>query len=291
MPRYFEPGHVLNKPSPLFDRIDLSRLDELKAKYGGQQKTQSAAPAAVVLPTTAAEATKAVADQAEKVRALKASGVEKAVWQPEVDLLLKLKKHMASLSTTAGPSAAASQSKVMFTVATKAVANQAEKVRLLKASGAAKIDWQPEVDLLLKLKKQLASVTPAPIVIPTSPEELARALFNQAEKVRLLKAKGGPKIEWEAEEDIMLKLKAKLDTFPSATAAAATLAPRPPEEVAAEKAVADQAEKVRQLKTGGAAKSVWQPEVDRLLALKQQLTALTGVEAAPAPSKKASKKK
>lgn len=49
-----------------------------------------------------------------------------------------------------------------------------------------------------------------------------------------------------------------------------------------EAAVAKQAEKVRSLKTSGADKKVWQPEVDILLDLKKKLTAATGAPAAPA---------
>lgn len=43
------------------------------------------------------EAEKAVEDQGLKVRDLKASGVEKAQWQPEVTILLELKKQLANL--------------------------------------------------------------------------------------------------------------------------------------------------------------------------------------------------
>lgn len=190
---------------------------------------------------TAAEATKAVADQAEKVRIIKASGVEKAVWQPEVELLLKLKKQLANLTSTAAPTAPVADSKKVPSVesTTKAIADQAEKVRSLKASGADKATWQPEVETLLKLKKELSSLTAAPSSAPSVAAKPASSV------------------------------------------------------AAAEAAVAKQAEKVRQIKTGGADKAVWQPEVERLLSLKKDLAALTGVvEAIPsAATKKASKKK
>lgn len=245
MPRYFQPGHVLGKPSPLFTRIEQSRLDELKAKYGGQQQQQQQPgnTTATPLPATAAEATKAVSDQGEKVRQLKASGAEKAVWQPEVELLLKLKKHLATLSTSGPTAAAAPQPALSVEEATKAVAEQGEKVRLLKASGVEKSVWQPEVDVLLKLKKQLSGLSPPAAAKPTAQVKPVAPTANGGDAASI------------------------------------------------ERAVAEQAEKVRQLKTGGAAKTVWQPEVDRLLALKKQLTELTGVEAAPAPSKNGSKKK
>lgn len=197
--------------------------------------------------TSVADATKAVADQAEKVRALKASGSEKAVWQPEVELLLKLKKQLTNLgSVAADQSSPVAAKQVPTEDIAKAVADQAEKVRSLKASGAQKSVWQPEVDILLKLKKELGALPSAAPTASTSAQPVAA---------------------------------------PS-SATVATVA-------TAEAAVAAQAEKVRQLKTGGADKAVWQPEVDRLLSLKKDLGALTGVAVATpsGSSKKASKKK
>lgn len=229
---------MLGKPYPLFAKIEQARLEELKAKYGGQQQQTKTAAVAVPVLATAADATKAVADQAEKVRQLKASGVEKAVWQPEVELLLKFKKQLANLSNSSNVSKAEPEKKVSVTDATKAVADQAEKVRSLKASGVEKAVWQPEVDILLKLKKELSSL---PAVTSTS---------------------------------------APAESIPTASL------------VAAEAAVAQQAEKVRQLKSSGADKAVWQPEVERLLSLKKIVSVLTGVEATPsAGTKKANKKK
>lgn len=46
---------------------------------------------------------------------------------------------------------------------------------------------------------------------------------------------------------------------------------------------------VRKLKEGGAEKSIWQPEVNKLLALKNQLSAATGTSV-PAPQSKSKKK-
>lgn len=96
-------GHIIGKPSPLFTKIEQTRIDELKKKYAGVQQPTTK-------PTTKAEATSsnklfdtidecehAVADQGEKVRKLKTSGAEKSVWQPEVTILLELKKQLESL--------------------------------------------------------------------------------------------------------------------------------------------------------------------------------------------------
>lgn len=154
MKRYFLDGHKIGKPSPLFTKIEQVQLDELKAKYGGQQQPKATA-VTTALPVSVADAEKAIAEQGEKVRVLKASGVEKAVWQPEVEILLKLKKRLVELNSAPVPPATSAPS---VGDAEKAVAVQAEKVRLLKTGGADKSVWQPEVEVLLQLKKQLTAL-------------------------------------------------------------------------------------------------------------------------------------
>lgn len=99
MPLLLKAGHKINKPAPLFTKIEQSVIDELKKKYGGVQQAKDATPKPEKskLFDNVAEAEKAVSDQGEKVRKLKGSGVEKAVWQPEVTILLELKKQLANL--------------------------------------------------------------------------------------------------------------------------------------------------------------------------------------------------
>lgn len=98
-------GHKINKPTPLFTKIEQSRVDELKKKYGGSQDQRLARETKVEKSkffSTIEEAEKAVADQGEKVRKLKSSGVEKSIWQPEVNILLELKKQLEGLRTQTG---------------------------------------------------------------------------------------------------------------------------------------------------------------------------------------------
>jgi methionyl-tRNA synthetase len=106
-------GHKINKPNPLFTKIEQTRIDELKAKYGGSQAKPVQKETKVEKSkffSTIEEAEKAVADQGEKVRKLKSSGVEKSVWQPEVNILLELKKQLEGLKTqTADKSAPATK--------------------------------------------------------------------------------------------------------------------------------------------------------------------------------------
>lgn len=85
----------------MFTKIEQATIDELKKKYGGVQQekdaTTRAKPEKSKLFNSVEEAEKAVADQGNKVRDLKASGVEKAVWQPQVTVLQELKKQLANL--------------------------------------------------------------------------------------------------------------------------------------------------------------------------------------------------
>lgn len=83
-------GHKIAKPVPLFTKIEQTRIDELKKKYCGAQETS--APQGSLDVNALNEAIKV---QGEKVRVLKASKVDKAVWQPEVNILLDLKKQLA----------------------------------------------------------------------------------------------------------------------------------------------------------------------------------------------------
>ncbi|CAO1443103.1 unnamed protein product [Diamesa hyperborea] len=237
MTLFMQNGHKINKPIPLFTKIEQAQIDDMKKKYGGvQQPAGKAKPEkSNKLFTSVDEAERAIADQGEKVRKLKTSGVEKAVWQPEVTILLELKKQLTALQTpkAAGPVAAVVDVKALEAK----VAEQGEKVRKLKTSGVEKSVWQPEVAILLELKKQLTAAQAPTAVAPVKVETKPVA----------------------SEQDVK----------------------------AVEAEVAQQGEKVRLLKTGGAEKSVWQPEVEKLLALKAKLTALTGKPAAaPASSKK-----
>lgn len=248
MTLFLRNGHKINKPIPLFTKIEQVQIDEMKKKYGGVQQTGGKAKPekSNKLFTSVDEAELAITDQGEKVRKLKSSGVEKAVWQPEVTILLELKKQLTALQT---PKAAGTEKDETKSVVTEKdvkaleseVAEQGEKVRKLKTSGVEKALWQPEVAILLELKKQLLAMqTP--------------------------KAAGAEKVESKpvaSEQDIK----------------------------ALESEVAQQGEKVRQLKAGGAEKNIWQPEVEKLLALKTKLTALTGQPAVAPASSKSKKKK
>ncbi|XP_073323866.1 methionine--tRNA ligase, cytoplasmic [Pagrus major] len=113
-------GHRVGTVSPLFQKLEMDQIEALKKRFGGQQMTAQKAAntqaAAVPAPAAAAAAaaaaaevasvngvdpekakqlTQAVAEQGDKVRALKAQKAEKAVITAEVAKLLDLKKQLA----------------------------------------------------------------------------------------------------------------------------------------------------------------------------------------------------
>lgn len=171
MRQFFESGHKIGKPVPLFAKIEPAKADEFKKTYGGSQAGQSPANADAKAEKTtfqtAAEAEAAVAAQGEKVRVAKASGVEKAVWQAEVVILLDYKKQLVELQKIAAVPApskiTATEAVVSASVSAndleRRIAKQAEKVRELKSSTSDKTVWTPEVNVLLALKKELAALT------------------------------------------------------------------------------------------------------------------------------------
>uniref|UniRef100_A0A1B6DHK9 Methionine--tRNA ligase, cytoplasmic n=2 Tax=Clastoptera arizonana TaxID=38151 RepID=A0A1B6DHK9_9HEMI len=100
--QYLQSGHIIGKPSPLFSKIEMSTVEELKARFSGRQKSSTPDLTTPLSSTNiSSEVTKekmeaAVAKQAELVRTLKASS-DKSVWQPQVTVLLDMKKQLAAL--------------------------------------------------------------------------------------------------------------------------------------------------------------------------------------------------
>lgn len=170
MQLYLQPGHKIGKPAPLFTKIEQDRLNELKKRYGGAtQQNATSTPANTLQSVTDAEA--AVAKQGDKVRSLKAAKAEKGIIQREVKILLALKTELENLKskqTASNPSVNAAPAQTesrgdatKCAELEKAIALQGENVRRLKAS-AEKSVWQPEVEKLLALKKELAQISGQP---------------------------------------------------------------------------------------------------------------------------------
>lgn len=140
-------GHKINKPVPLFTKIEQTFIDELKKKYGGVQQAKDATskPEKSKLFDNVAEAEKAVADQGEKVRILKSSGVEKAMWQPEVTILLELKKQLANIQAQKD---GGKVSKDILKEAAKPALSSADDVKKLETEVAQQVS----LNLNFKLK-------------------------------------------------------------------------------------------------------------------------------------------
>jgi len=154
-------GHKVGVPAPLFQKIEQSLVDELKKRFAGTQKEQQQEqeqPPKSTAQDTVESLTKKVAQQADKVRELKATKAEKALVKTNVDVLLQLKKDLASLeqqaTSTSNPSTS-NPSLVDIENLSKNVTQQGDKVRQLKAAKAAKSEIDAAVAELLDLKKRL----------------------------------------------------------------------------------------------------------------------------------------
>lgn len=169
-------GHKLGKASPLFTKIEDSKIEELRKKYGGKQDngtTNKPTKAPKIDNINDLEA--AILKQGLLVRELKAKQ-DKTIWQPQVQILLQLKKQLADLTESSTKTVNSStigdkkntQNGVVDTAALEdKIAKQALLVRELKAKEEKSV-WQPQVEILLKLKKEL---TEAGGVIATNPTD------------------------------------------------------------------------------------------------------------------------
>lgn len=161
-------GHKIGKPIPLFTKIETARIEELKKKYAGNSDTitTTTISANEKKPLSSiSEAEEAIKIQGEKVRMLKGSGIEKAAWQPEVQILLDLKKQLANLQSNPQSNGSVKPPTTSNTEKIKEledrIVKQGEKVRTLKAAGDPTI-WKPEVQILLDLKKDLSALGGGP---------------------------------------------------------------------------------------------------------------------------------
>lgn len=105
---HLPPGHRIGTPSPLFQKIDGAKIDELKKKFAGQPPPEKVAPKKGDKPTQqepvgngpvssdeVSKMTEEVTKQGLVVRDLKSQKAEKALIEAEVAKLLDLKKRLA----------------------------------------------------------------------------------------------------------------------------------------------------------------------------------------------------
>lgn len=175
------PGHKIGKPSPLFEKIETPKIQEMKKKFEGKPAPQkNASKASSGNPEEIQKLTDEVTAQGNLVRELKAKKAEKAVVTEEVAKLLALKKKLADLAGEPAPAGGKQNSKQTKkenkkpevessgTTAngavdsqeverlSEAVTKQGLLVRDLKSQKAEKSRIDTEVAVLLDLKRKLA---------------------------------------------------------------------------------------------------------------------------------------
>ncbi|XP_018339699.1 PREDICTED: methionine--tRNA ligase, cytoplasmic isoform X1 [Trachymyrmex septentrionalis] len=172
--------HKIGKPSPLFTKIEDQKVEMLRKKYAGQQETngdgtnKSSDESIAILEA-------AITKQGNLVRELKAKN-DKSIWQPQVEILLDLKKKLTDLKSNANAPAKKSPAKnkkaepmhvpeqngnALTDVAAleSAIAKQGNLVRELKTKEDGSV-WKPQVEILLKLKQRLSDLTgTTPVVV------------------------------------------------------------------------------------------------------------------------------
>ncbi|XP_075908674.1 methionine--tRNA ligase, cytoplasmic [Petromyzon marinus] len=123
------PGHAVGTVSPLFQKLEMAHMDELKKRFAGKQngspsvvangpaaatataETASSATAATAVATATAEDVQQLAEEVAKqglrVRELKAAKADAALIKAEVATLLELKRRLGPLGVTDGAAATA----------------------------------------------------------------------------------------------------------------------------------------------------------------------------------------
>ncbi|EZA60354.1 Methionyl-tRNA synthetase, cytoplasmic [Ooceraea biroi] len=172
--------HKIGKPSPLFTKIEDQSVEVLRKKYAGQQEVNGEVSTTNKAPDDGiASLETAITKQGTLVRELKAKH-DKSVWQPQVAILLDLKKKLADLkgnvnvpekklpakktpakNKKAEPTQVLEQNGDALTdvaALESAIAKQGNLVRELKAKEEASV-WKPQVEILLKLKQRLMGLT------------------------------------------------------------------------------------------------------------------------------------
>ncbi|XP_048270036.1 bifunctional glutamate/proline--tRNA ligase isoform X2 [Bombus terrestris] len=240
--------------------------------------------------------------QGDKVRQLKSSKAEKSVIDEEVKKLLALKSDYKSVTgqdwkpSTIPTTDVTNKEENSADKISESIQKQGDKVRQLKSSKAEKSVIDEEVKKLLALKSDYKSVTGQdwkPSTIPTtdvtnkeenSVDKISEGIQKQGDKVRQLKSSKAEKSVIDKEVKKLLALKSDYksvtgqDWKPSTIP---TTAVTNKEENSADKiseSIQKQGDKVRQLKSSKAEKSVIDQEIKILLDLKNNYKALTGQE-------------
>ncbi|ENN77483.1 hypothetical protein YQE_06011, partial [Dendroctonus ponderosae] len=168
------------------------------------------------------------------------------------------------------------------------ITKQGDIVRALKAQKANKAEIDTTVKALLALKADFKKITGAdwnPVSVAAassqpSEEQLGAKVQAQADKVRKVKSEKADKAVVDAEVKLLLALKAEFKQATGKDWVAGTLAATPvaagSESSAILQKIAEQGDKVRELKDNKAEKSATDAAVKALLDLKGEYKAATG---------------
>ncbi|CAK9805078.1 Methionine--tRNA ligase, cytoplasmic [Anthophora plagiata] len=158
-------GHKIGKPSPLFKKIEDKDVEALRSKYAGKQESANNGENSDIkcLESEVAELVNKVKDLIAKREGQMFPNLKKKL----TDIISENSKTLESKSEQPDVIFVPEQNEDdSMDVASleAAIAKQGNLVRELKAKEKKSV-WRPEVDKLLKLKKQLADLTetaPAP---------------------------------------------------------------------------------------------------------------------------------
>ena len=303
---YGPPGKKAAAPAPTAD----------KAKKGGVAKQAvKADPAAAASSDKAGELNAAITAQGDIVRKLKADKAAKPEVNEAVNKLLALKAEFKAATgrewkpgmTAPAPSPAPSAAGSSAADINAAITAQGDIVRKLKADKAGKADIDEAVKKLLSLKGDYKAATgqdwkpgctppasaPAPASGGSSAADINASIVAQGDIVRKLKADKAGKTDIDEAVKKLLALKGDYkaatgqDWKPGCTppAAVKSASPAPalggssPADINA--AITAQGDVVRKLKADKAAKADIDEAVKKLLALKADFKAATGIDWKP----------
>ncbi|XP_050524768.1 methionine--tRNA ligase, cytoplasmic isoform X2 [Daktulosphaira vitifoliae] len=197
-------GHKIGKPSPLFEKIEQTVVNKLKARFAGKQKTPEKEPAFapgldINLCTSIEKLEEAASKQTSKEdkRAQPKILHKHPIFPCSLNVLLRWLLRVDQKSTNLDGF------KPLYDLLL------GNLVRTLKQNGTQKNDLEPYIKALLQIKKSLEQMKIASSCTE-SVEELEDKIVQQGTKVRELKASKVEKNILQPEIDILLQLKTKL---------------------------------------------------------------------------------
>jgi bifunctional glutamyl/prolyl-tRNA synthetase len=284
---YIPDGHTKESPLAVNVKAGVTTGKNEKSSKSGSADRESV--------KSASEINSEIIKQGDVVRNLKSQKAPKGEVDAAVKVLLGLKADYKTLTKTewkpgcVPPSETASESTDLsrFDDLNAKLSGQADKVRKLKSEKADKSAVDAEVKILLALKQEYkqkfgkdwvaGAAPPAASVKIESDSDLSAKIATQGDKVRKLKSEKASKSVVDAEVKILLalkqeyKLKFGQDWVPGgAPASAVSVKTESDDDGDLNAKITGQGDKVRKLKSEKAAKSVVDPEVKILLALKQE---------------------